>query len=165
MLISESEQFEIRRTGYPKVYSNSTVFTWLNRLYCHFGKDLEHFVNLFMQPYRKAADKRRISLWLNSLLREIGIRGPTAYSFIYAASTAQARQILETTKLNILHITVYFQELQAATITLLRSSIAQPLALPFDEILPVGRGIEPIDNTRARSDMIYIDQYDSDDIS
>ncbi|KAA6340795.1 MAG: hypothetical protein EZS28_052511, partial [Streblomastix strix] len=49
--------------------------------------------------------------------------------------------------------------------TLLRCSIAQPLALPLDEILPDGRGIEPIDNTRARSDMIYIDQYDNDDMS
>ncbi|KAA6352704.1 MAG: hypothetical protein EZS28_051769, partial [Streblomastix strix] len=49
--------------------------------------------------------------------------------------------------------------------TLLRSSIAQPLALPFDETLPVGRGIEPTDYTGARSDTMYIDQYDNDDMS
>ncbi|KAA6359321.1 MAG: hypothetical protein EZS28_045152, partial [Streblomastix strix] len=49
--------------------------------------------------------------------------------------------------------------------TLLRSSIAQPLALPFDKTLPVGRGFEPTDNTRARSDTMYMDQYDINDMS
>ncbi|KAA6377787.1 MAG: hypothetical protein EZS28_026684, partial [Streblomastix strix] len=175
--------------------------------------------NLFWQPHGQPADKRRISLWLNSLLREIGIRGATAYSFKHAASTKLARQGLDTTKLNIFtHHSVFSratsnyyiyaanagindiasqlvgshgQSYATQTIsqqrggaiernsistlpgcylqhsgnrTLLRSSIAQPLALPFDETLPIGRGIEPIDNTRARSDITYIDQYDSDDI-
>ncbi|KAA6368387.1 MAG: hypothetical protein EZS28_036085 [Streblomastix strix] len=43
---------------------------------------------------------------------------------------------------------------------MLRISTAQLLALSFYETLPVGRGIEPTDNTRARSDMIYFDQQD-----
>ncbi|KAA6402475.1 MAG: hypothetical protein EZS28_002009 [Streblomastix strix] len=49
--------------------------------------------------------------------------------------------------------------------TLLWSLIVQPLALPFYETLPVGGGIEPNDSMRARRDMIYIDQYDNDDMS
>ncbi|KAA6361386.1 MAG: hypothetical protein EZS28_043087, partial [Streblomastix strix] len=44
--------------------------------------------------------------------------------------------------------------------TLLRSSTAQPLAIPFDETLPVDRGIEPTDNIGTRSDMIYFDLQD-----
>ncbi|KAA6370185.1 MAG: hypothetical protein EZS28_034289 [Streblomastix strix] len=40
----------------------------------------------------------------------------------------------------------------SGNITLLRSSIAQLLALPFDKTLPVGRGIESTVNTGARSD-------------
>ncbi|KAA6371081.1 MAG: hypothetical protein EZS28_033390, partial [Streblomastix strix] len=47
--------------------------------------------------------------------------------------------------------------------TLSWSSIAQSLAFPFYETIPVGRGIDPIDNTRARSDMINIDQHDNED--
>ncbi|KAA6389513.1 MAG: hypothetical protein EZS28_014958, partial [Streblomastix strix] len=145
--------------------------------------------SLFWQPDGQPADKRRISLWLNSLLREIGIRGATAYSFKHALSTELARQGLDTTKLNIFtHHSVFsraasnyyiyaanagindiasqlvgYHGQSYATQTI--SSIAQPLALPFDETLPVGRGIEPTDNTRARSDIIYIDQYDNDDMS
>ncbi|KAA6383006.1 MAG: hypothetical protein EZS28_021469 [Streblomastix strix] len=174
----------------------------------------------FWQFDGQPADKRRISLWLNSLLREIGIRGAIAYSFTNAASTELARQVLETTKLNTFtHHSVFSRngnnyDIHAANAgindiasqlvgshgqsyatqiisqqrggaikrsdisilpdcylqhsgnnTLSRSSIAQPLALPFDETLPVGRGIEPTDNTRARSDIIYIDQYDNDDMS
>ncbi|KAA6364998.1 MAG: hypothetical protein EZS28_039476 [Streblomastix strix] len=46
-----------------------------------------------------------------------------------------------------------------------RNSIAQPLALPFNETLSVGRGIKPTDNTRARSDMIYFDQHHNDHMS
>ncbi|KAA6323324.1 MAG: hypothetical protein EZS28_054327, partial [Streblomastix strix] len=173
--------------------------------------------SLFWQPDGQPADKRRISLWLNSLLREIGIRGATAYSFKHAASTELARQGLDTTKLNIFtHHSVFSkaagnyyiyaanagindiasqlvgshgQSYATQTIsqqrggaiersdisilpdcylqhsgnnTLSRSSIAQPLALPFDDTLPVGRGIEPTDNTGARSDIMYIDQYDDD---
>ncbi|KAA6401070.1 MAG: hypothetical protein EZS28_003409 [Streblomastix strix] len=49
--------------------------------------------------------------------------------------------------------------------TLSRSSIAQHLSLPFYKTLPVGQGIEPTDNTRARNDIIYIDQYEYDDMS
>ncbi|KAA6375323.1 MAG: hypothetical protein EZS28_029153 [Streblomastix strix] len=45
------------------------------------------------------------------------------------------------------------------------SSIAQSLALPFEETLPVGPRIEPTDNTKARSDIIYIDQHDNEDMS
>ncbi|KAA6352695.1 MAG: hypothetical protein EZS28_051778, partial [Streblomastix strix] len=95
------EQYEIRRTGDPKVYPNLTLFTWLNRLYWHYGMDPEQIASLFWQSDGQPADKRRISLWLNSLLREIGIRGATAYSFKHAASTELARQGLDTTKLNI----------------------------------------------------------------
>ncbi|KAA6366952.1 MAG: hypothetical protein EZS28_037521 [Streblomastix strix] len=174
----------------------------------------------FWQPDGQPADRRRISIWLNSLLREIGISGPTAYSLKHAASTELARQGLDTTKLNIFtHHNVFSRAasnnyIQAANVgindiasqlvgshgqsdatqtisqqrggafersnisalpgcylqhsgnsTLLRSSIAQPLALPFDDTLPVGRGIEPTDNTIARSDMMYIDQYDNKDMS
>ncbi|KAA6364169.1 MAG: hypothetical protein EZS28_040304 [Streblomastix strix] len=49
----------------------------------------------------KDDDKRRISLWLNSLLREIGIHGATAYSFKRATLIELAGQGLKTTKLNI----------------------------------------------------------------
>ncbi|KAA6403980.1 MAG: hypothetical protein EZS28_000490 [Streblomastix strix] len=49
--------------------------------------------------------------------------------------------------------------------TLSRSSIAQPLALPFDETLPVGRGFEPIDNTRARSGMTYFEKQNDNENS
>ncbi|KAA6401267.1 MAG: putative Transposon Ty3-I Gag-Pol polyprotein [Streblomastix strix] len=214
------EQYEIRRTGDPKVSLNSTLFTWLNRLYWHFGMDAEHFANFFWQPDGQPADKRRISLWLNSLLREIGIRGATAYSFKHAASTELARQGLDTTKLNIFtHHSVFSraasnyyiyaanagiydiasqlvgshgQSYATQTISqqrggaiersdistlpeyflqhsdnskLSRSSIAQPLALPFYETLPVGRGIEPTDNKGALNDIIYLDQHNSDDMS
>ncbi|KAA6360565.1 MAG: hypothetical protein EZS28_043908, partial [Streblomastix strix] len=65
------EQYEIRRTGDPKVCPNSTLFTWLNRLYWRYGMDPEQIASLFWQPDGQPADKRRISLWLNSLLREI----------------------------------------------------------------------------------------------
>ncbi|KAA6386935.1 MAG: hypothetical protein EZS28_017535 [Streblomastix strix] len=72
------EQYEIRRTGDPKVCPNSTLFTWLDR----------H--------------------WLNSLLREIGIRGAISYSFKHAASTEIAKQGLDTTNLNIFtHLNVF----------------------------------------------------------
>ncbi|KAA6371030.1 MAG: hypothetical protein EZS28_033444 [Streblomastix strix] len=174
----------------------------------------------FWQPDGQPADKRRISLRLNSLLREIGIRGATAYSIKHAASTELARQDLETTKLNsftdhslfsrngnnydILAANVGINNIETQLMgnhgqsyatqtisqqrdgaiersnisilpgcysqhsgknTLLRSSIAQPLALPFYETLPVGQGTEPTDNTRARSDMIQNDQQDNDDMS
>ncbi|KAA6399847.1 MAG: hypothetical protein EZS28_004632, partial [Streblomastix strix] len=171
--------------------------------YWRYGMDPEQIASLFWQPDGQPADKRRISLWLNSLLREIGIRRATAYSFKHAASTELARQGLDTTKLNIFtHHSVFSSttsnyylyaanagindiasqlvgshDQSYATQTIsqqrggaieqsdIRSSIAQPLALPFDETLPVGRGIEPTDNTGARSDMIYIDQCDDDDMS
>ncbi|KAA6395775.1 MAG: hypothetical protein EZS28_008695 [Streblomastix strix] len=42
------EQYEIRRTGDPKVCPNSTLFTWLNRLYWHYGIDFEYIANLFL---------------------------------------------------------------------------------------------------------------------
>ncbi|KAA6381654.1 MAG: hypothetical protein EZS28_022818 [Streblomastix strix] len=48
---------------------------------------------------------------------------------------------------------------------LTRSSIVQPLVHPFYETLPVGQGIEPTDNTRARSDTIYFDHHENDDMS
>ncbi|KAA6384270.1 MAG: hypothetical protein EZS28_020206 [Streblomastix strix] len=182
--------------------------------------DPEQIASLFWQHDGQPADKRRISLRLNSLLREIGIRGATAYSFKHAASTELARQGLDTTKLNIFtHHSVFSKAAnnyyiyaanagingiasqlvgshgqsyvtqtisqqrggaieqsnistlpgcylqQSGNSTLLRSSIAQPLALPFYETPPVGQGIELTDNTRARSDIMYIDQYDSDDMS
>ncbi|KAA6357550.1 MAG: hypothetical protein EZS28_046923, partial [Streblomastix strix] len=95
------EQYEIRRTGDPKVCPNSTLFTWLNRLYWHYRIDFDHIANLFWQPDGKQADKRRTSLQLNFLLREIGIRGAPAYSFKHAPSTELAVQRFETKKLNI----------------------------------------------------------------
>ncbi|KAA6388842.1 MAG: hypothetical protein EZS28_015631 [Streblomastix strix] len=95
------EQHKIRRSGDPKVSPKSTLFTWLNHLYWHYGMDLEQIANLFWQTDGQPADKRRISFWLNSLLREIGIRGATRHLFKHAASTELARQGLETKKLNI----------------------------------------------------------------
>ncbi|KAA6380881.1 MAG: hypothetical protein EZS28_023594 [Streblomastix strix] len=47
---------------------------------------------------------------------------------------------------------------------LLRCSIADHYVQPIYETLPVGRGIEPTDSTRARSDMIYY-QCDYEDTS
>ncbi|KAA6362301.1 MAG: hypothetical protein EZS28_042172, partial [Streblomastix strix] len=58
----------------------------------HQGIDPEHFANLFWQLDGQSADNRRICLCLNSHLREIGIRGASAYSFKHAASTELARQ-------------------------------------------------------------------------
>ncbi|KAA6368434.1 MAG: hypothetical protein EZS28_036040 [Streblomastix strix] len=172
------------------------------------------------EPEADKADKRRISLWLNSILREIGIRGETMYSFKHAASSELARSELKTTKLNIFtndrafsraasnqyiyaanaeinyiasqlvgihnqsYATYTFlkqrgKEIERSDIctlpgcylqhsgnnTLSRSSIAQPLALPFNEIPPIRPGIDSIDKTRARSDMIYFDQHDNEDKS
>ncbi|KAA6404235.1 MAG: hypothetical protein EZS28_000222 [Streblomastix strix] len=77
------DQYEIRKTGDPNIYPNSTLFTWLNHLYWHYWMDPEQIASLFWQPDGQSADKRRISLWLNSIQREI------------------ARQGLETIKLNI----------------------------------------------------------------
>ncbi|KAA6382732.1 MAG: hypothetical protein EZS28_021742 [Streblomastix strix] len=174
----------------------------------------------FWQPDGYPVDKRRISLWLNYFLREIGIRGATAYSFKHAASAELARQELETTKLNIFAhhnefsrassnyyiytvnaginnfasqlVGSHGQSYATQTIsqqrgeaikqsdistlpgcyqqhsgnnTLQRSSIVQSLALPFYETLPVGRRIEPTDNTRSRCDIIYFDQHDYDEMA
>ncbi|KAA6394754.1 MAG: hypothetical protein EZS28_009717 [Streblomastix strix] len=197
------EQYEIRRTGDPKVCPNSTMFTLLNRLYWHYGMDPEHFANLFWQPDGQPVDKQRIILWLSTLLREIDIRGVTIYSFKHAASTELARQGHETSKLNILthygtnefasqlvgshgqsYATQTISQQRGGAIergdinalpgcyqqhsgnsTLSRSSTAQSPVIPFYEILLIGRGIEPTDNTRDGSDMIYIDQYDNNDTS
>ncbi|KAA6388649.1 MAG: hypothetical protein EZS28_015821 [Streblomastix strix] len=52
------EQNEIRRTGDPKVCPNSTLFTWLNRLYWHYGMDPEQIVSLFQQLDGQPSDKR-----------------------------------------------------------------------------------------------------------
>ncbi|KAA6380368.1 MAG: hypothetical protein EZS28_024106 [Streblomastix strix] len=49
--------------------------------------------------------------------------------------------------------------------TLSRSSVAQHLALLFHETLLIGGGIEPTDNSRARSDMIFIEHNENDDMS
>ncbi|KAA6356365.1 MAG: hypothetical protein EZS28_048108 [Streblomastix strix] len=104
----------------------------------------------------------------------------TEYSFKHASPTELVRQGLETTKLNVFtHHNVFSKATSnyyiyaanawnndiASISTLTRSSIAQPLALPLYETLPVGRGIKPTDNIRARSDMIYIDLYDNHDMS
>ncbi|KAA6382775.1 MAG: hypothetical protein EZS28_021699 [Streblomastix strix] len=94
------EQYKIRRTGDPKVCPNSTLFASTNRLYWHYGMDSEQIANFFWQLDGQPADKRQISLQLNSLLREIGIHGATVYLFKHVASTEQARCRLETTKLN-----------------------------------------------------------------
>ncbi|KAA6377032.1 MAG: hypothetical protein EZS28_027442 [Streblomastix strix] len=48
--------------------------------------DPDLIASLFWQPDGQPADKRRISLWLNSLSREIDIFGATAYSFKHVAS-------------------------------------------------------------------------------
>ncbi|KAA6378718.1 MAG: hypothetical protein EZS28_025754, partial [Streblomastix strix] len=42
------EQYQIRRTGDPKVRPNSTLFTWLNRLNWHYGMDPEQIASLFV---------------------------------------------------------------------------------------------------------------------
>ncbi|KAA6374124.1 MAG: hypothetical protein EZS28_030348 [Streblomastix strix] len=165
--------------------------------------DPEHFANIFWLADGQPADKRRISLWLNSILLEVDIRGAVTYSFKHASSIELERHGLETTQLNIFAhhrindivsqlVGSHSQTFATQTIsqqrggaiersnistlpgynsqhsgesTLSRSSIAQILALSFYETLPVGRGIEPTDKTKARSDMIYIDQHDNDDMS
>ncbi|KAA6357749.1 MAG: hypothetical protein EZS28_046724, partial [Streblomastix strix] len=106
------EQFEIKRTENPKICPNSSLFTWFNRLYLHYGKDNEHFVNLFWQSDGQPVEKRRISYGLNTLLREIGIRRKTAYSFKHAYTSELAREGLNFVRLCILRITEYSQKQQ-----------------------------------------------------
>ncbi|KAA6400000.1 MAG: hypothetical protein EZS28_004476 [Streblomastix strix] len=185
------------------------------------GWILNKLRTFFWKPSGQPADKQRISLWLNSLLREIGFHRATVYSFKRAASTVLARLGLDTTKLNIFAdnsvfsratsnqyiymlrmqismisrlsswevtvkatlykpshnkeveqlnkvIQVHYQGVIHNTLVVVRCYGVQLLNLLPSHLMrpyPSVEELNPTDNTGARSDMIYIDQYDNDDMS
>ncbi|KAA6393490.1 MAG: hypothetical protein EZS28_010983 [Streblomastix strix] len=171
------EQYEIRKTGDPKVCPNSTLFTWINRQYWHYVMDFEHFANIFWQLDGQPVDKRRIKLarqgfettklniftLRSEFLRAVSnhyiyatnaenndiasyLVGSHGQSFTNQTISLQRGGAIERSNISTLP---WCSQQHSGNSTLSRSSIAQPLAFPFYETLPVGRGIEPTDNTRA----------------
>ncbi|KAA6367741.1 MAG: hypothetical protein EZS28_036733 [Streblomastix strix] len=111
--------------------------------------DPEQFANLFWQPDEQPADKRRISLWLNSILSQICILGTTANSFKHATSIELARQGLNTAKLNILSTRMYFQELQVRTTYVLLEQRLKTLRLSSWEVMAEAALLQPSRNNEV----------------
>ncbi|KAA6379782.1 MAG: hypothetical protein EZS28_024691, partial [Streblomastix strix] len=170
------EQYEIIRTENPKVCPNSTFFTWLNHLYWHYGMHPEQIASLFgnlMDSQQindeSAFDQTPINA-KSSFMEQLHILLSMQYhqnyydkDFILQGQVVLCVIAFSQKQLAIIIFMLLTQESTmsrhksyevTAIATQIKPSIAQPLALPFYETLPFGRGIEPINKTGARSLML-----------